>query len=385
MNLKKVLSLVLAAVLVLALAACGGGDAAQGGGSTPSADTPAASTPTPQPEETPEAPPEESAIPLQCGDSIDNENFCMTFDSMELLPEYSYRTSEYSTTSLYVEEGYQLVVVKGHFENKSTGPISDSAFVRSAVVNDTYAVDGFDVRFNFIRDKYFEIDAYTDLDYVLYINIPQKLADMFETATFTLRFNDDMSIPATVWSSDGTQTVEADQAYAFTSGVSAGGAAAGGDEPAAAAQAGDGTTAIALGDTITTPDYEFTLNNVELIYELKPRNTNGVYTSYTAESGNVYVHVDGTYQNTSKKDLHIRDLCQPDVDYDNGYTYSGFAVVDKDDNSFTWASSYVVCTPLNSCHYHGLVECPEAINGSDAPLFVTLRLADGVTYRYDIR
>ena len=95
--------------------------------------------------------------------------------------------------------------------------------------------------------------------------------------------------------------------------------------------------------------------------------------------------MDGTYYNTSKKDLHIRDLCQPDVDYDNGYTYSGFAVVDKDDNSFTWASSYVICTPLDTCHYHGLVECPDAIVDSDAPLFVTLKLADGVTYRYDIR
>lgn len=43
----------------------------------------------------------------------------------------------------------------------------------------------------------------------------------------------------------------------------------------------------------------------------------------------------------------VRGLCQPDVDCGGGYTYSGFAVLDKDDNSFTRASSYVL--PLNTC------------------------------------
>ena len=158
----------------------------------------------------------------------------MTFDSMELLDEYQYKTSEYSSTSLYVEDGYKLVVVKGHFENKSTGAISDSCFNRSALVNGTYEVDGYDVRFNFIRDKYFEIDAYTDLDYVMYINIPNKLAEQFETAEFTIAFNDDLSIPATVWGSDGSESIEADQFYTLSAAAGAA-APAGGDDSSSSA------------------------------------------------------------------------------------------------------------------------------------------------------
>lgn len=142
---------------------------------------------------------------------------------------------------------------------------------------------------------------------------------------------------------------------------------------------------ISLGETIVTPDYEFTLNNVELTYELKPSNTSSVYTSYPAESGKVYIHIDGSYFNTSKRDVCIRDLFVPTADYNNGYTYTGFVVVDDGDNSFDWVSSYVVCTPLETCHYHGLIECPEAVDNSTAPLYVTFTLADGVTYRYDIR
>lgn len=247
--MKRFLALLLAMVMTLVLAACGGG------GDTPAPkeeDPPAPTTDVPPEEEPKDEEPEEpaepeppAAIPLQCGDSIDNDNFKMTFDSVELLSEYSYQTSEYSSTSLYVENGYKLVVVKGHFENKGTSPITDSSLVRTAMVNDTFAVDENDVRFNFIRDKYFEIDPYTDLDYVMYINIPEKLAGMFETVTFTIGFNDDLSIPSTVYSSDGTKTTETDQLYALTSGAVAGGD--GETAPAEGEAAPDGSAPVTEG------------------------------------------------------------------------------------------------------------------------------------------
>ena len=227
MKMKKVLVLILALALSLSLAACGGGN------DTPDpapADTPSENTEpadvqepadVPDPEPEPEPEPESTAIPVEIGGSIDNDNFLMTFDSMELLDEYKYSTGEHSSTSLYVEDGYKLLVVKGHFENKSTGAISDSAFAMSALVNGTYEVDGSDVRFNFQRSKYFEIDAYTDQDYVISVNIPDKLAEQFESAQFTLGFNDDMSFPTTVWSSDGGKSIEADQFYTLSGTIGA--------------------------------------------------------------------------------------------------------------------------------------------------------------------
>ncbi len=229
MRQKKILALILAGVLALSLAACSGGsDSGASGSSAPSAAPSEAAEPTntPEPEDTPEPGP--TAIPVEIGGSIDNENFLMTFDSMELLDEYKYSTSEYSSTSLYVEDGYKLVVVKGHFENKATSAISDSAFSFSALVNGSYELDEHDVRMNFQRDKYFEIDAYTDQDYVLYINIPNKLAEQFETAEFSIGFNDDLSMITTVYNSDGTKSVEVDNLYTL-SGTAGAAAPAGGD------------------------------------------------------------------------------------------------------------------------------------------------------------
>ena len=133
-----------------------------------------------------------------------------------------------------------------------------------------------------------------------------------------------------------------------------------------------------------TENYTFTLSNVEFSYDVKPADTSSVYTSYPAPDGKVYIHIDGQYTNTSKKDACIRDLPVAMADYDDGYTYKGFAIVDKDNNSFTWVSSYVVCTPLETCHYHCLIECPKVVDETEAPLFITMDLG-GETYRYTIR
>ncbi len=389
--MKKITALLLAAIMCLSLAACGN-DKTEADTNDPqepkteATDAPVESDPAEaEPEETPE--PEQEAVALSIGDTLDNENFTMTFDSLELLDEFSYRTSEYSSTSLYVEDGYKLLLVMGHIENKSMAAISDSSFFRTAVVNGSYTVTDYDVRLSFKRDKYFEIDPYTDLDYFLYINIPEKLAEQFETVTFTLGFNDDMSYPTKTWNSDGTTTTETDNLYAITGGTAS---KAAGEVDAMKETAGEVASpasevkAIALGDVISTDDFDFTLNEVELTYELKPKNTSSVYTSYKAPDGKVYIHVDGTYYNKAKKDVCIRDLFAPSADFDNGYTYDGFAVVDDGDNDFTWASSYVVCTPLETCHYHGLIECPELVDGSDASLKIYLEIG-GETYEYTVR
>ncbi|MDD5953850.1 MAG: hypothetical protein PUD38_01475 [Firmicutes bacterium] len=393
--MKKWIALLLAAVLCLSLAACGN-DASSAGGAQAqnTSPVPTAALSAPASEQTEPTEPQQEAVALSIGDKIDNDNFTMTFDSMQILDAYSYKTSEYSSTSLYVESGYKLLLVMGHIENKSMVTISDSSFVRTAVVNDSYTVTDYDVRLSFKRDKYFEIDPYTDLDYFLYINIPEKLAAQFEKAEFTLGFNNDMSIPVTEWKMDGTKVTPTDNLFSISGPGSAPSAegvpeqaaleAAVGLAPSGSNPSDSKVKTIVCGDVIDTDDFTFTLNNVELTYELKPQNTSSVYTSYSAGSGKVYVHVDGQYYNKAKRDICIRDLFVPTADYDNGYTYKGFAVTDKDDNSFTWASSYVVCTPLETCHYHGLIECPKVVDETEAPLIVYLEIG-GDTYQYVVR
>ena len=167
-----------------------------------------------------ETPAEESAavdsVPLKVGDTIENENFTMTFDAVEVVPEYEFSTGDFSTTSLFVEEGYQLLVIRGHMTNNGMSVVSTSSFVFSGAVNGDYMLDNNDVDMTFERNRMNEMDPYTDLNYVIAINIPNKLAEIFETVSLTIGFNEDLSIPSTVITSDGSYSLDADCLYNFT-------------------------------------------------------------------------------------------------------------------------------------------------------------------------
>ena len=379
---RKLLPLILVAVavivvVVLIIAFAGGKNNGQSAAIAPATPQQAEDVgEAPQQETTPEEAPEDDVIPVSLGGCIDNENFTMTFDSMDLYDEYSFRTSEYSSTSLFVEDGYKVLVVQGHFTNNSTGTISDSAFNLKASVNDKYTAEGYDVRISFIRSNTFEIDAYTDVDYVLYVNVPEKIAAEFETATFTIGWKNDMSIPVTVYNVDGTQTVELDQRYALTAGPGA--------AESAEAIPEEEYNWISLGQTIYTNDYEFTLLNVEMTYEVLPPNTSSVYSSYAAESGKVFVHVEADVKNIMQRDIRIDELFTAGAYYDWKYPYEGQTVVNDGDNRFDWVGSYVAATPLETCRAHSIIECPVEVDTSGNSVMVNIQIGDE-TYYYTLR
>ena len=395
--MKRMMALWLAVVLCLSLAACGQQTAEPektensqteteqtpaGAGETEPEEEPLEIEAEPAvPEVTPEAEvPALTATPLALGDQIETAQFTMTFDTLELLPEYDIRLTENSSMSCVVEEGYQVLLVRGHITNTGTSVISDSAFYLTATVNGEYVVDGYDVRLLFVRNKYFEVDPYTDVDYVLYINVPDKLAELFETVTFEIGFKNDLGMLTTTYNVDGTETVDYENLYALTATLD--GAA---EESAASGTAAAATAAqtIALGETILGADYEFTLTNVTFSYEVLPPNTSSVYTSYPADSGKVYIDVSADLKNTMERNIRIDELFTVSACYDGKYQYPGFTVV-GDDNQFIWASSYTAALPLETCQAHGLIECPVEVDTSGKSVVVTI-VIDVVSYEYALR
>ena len=215
--MTKIITMVLALTLTLSLVACGsstGNGSVSTGNASSTEGTQTSTTASTQATEEEKAN-EPEIITVGVGQSIETENFKMTIESIKILDKYEYRTSPNSTSSLYVEDGYKMLAVQGVMENNGTKAISDSAFYKKVVVNDSYEVEGYDVRMGFERDKYFEIDPYTEQRYYLYINIPEKLAAQYETVTFTLGFKTDMSLLTTSFNSDGTKTVDADNWFAI--------------------------------------------------------------------------------------------------------------------------------------------------------------------------
>lgn len=141
---------------------------------------------------------------------------------------------------------------------------------------------------------------------------------------------------------------------------------------------------ISLGDTITSDFIEFTLNKVELSYDVMPDNPPSFYSHYAADPGQVYIHVDADVKNIAKQNLSCDEIYTVTADYDNGYTYSGFSVVEETDGDFTYANITSII-PLQTLGIHNLVNCPQEIETSDKPLFIIITLNENTKLKYVIR
>lgn len=133
-------------------------------------------------------------------------------------------------------------------------------------------------------------------------------------------------------------------------------------------------TVIAIGDTITTDYAEITINKVELTYDVLPDDTSGFYTHYEADSGNVYLHLDLDVKNLGKQNLGCDEILSATADYNGGYTYTGFAVSEDSNTGFTYANITSI-KPLETLGVHFLFKCPQEVEESTNPLFITLEPA----------
>lgn len=380
--IKKWFALLLAALMILSLAACGGGDARDdaSGDREEKTDT---DNPSEEGGEDDEDAGEDSIPEAPALDPIVLDFAELTLESVGIDEEVTIQMGEGWSTSSMDEEGAKALYLMFKIKNTSKETISSARYFAGSITVDGYTYETHELS----GVNGFDLDPLKTASYAVYAQIPDELIDSGRTFVVNLGF-DPMFSQDKNWDYDNcdihyTFTVTKDGDSLSVENTTAGADAA--PAEGEAAPVGTSNTMIAPGDTIATSEYSFKLNNVELTYELKPGNTSGVYSSYKAESGKVYIHIDADYTNTSKRDVNIKDLPVPSADYDSGYGYTGFVVIDDGDNDFDWASSYVACTPLETCHYHGLIECPEVVDNSSAPLFVTFTLADGVTYQYNLR
>lgn len=146
----------------------------------------------------------------------------------------------------------------------------------------------------------------------------------------------------------------------------------------------EGIPEIKLGQTISTEDYDFTLNKVELSYRVEPDYKPSYYHYYDAPENEIYVYVNASIKNKKKMSVDCDTIYTATVDYNDGYTYDGFHIADDYDGDFTYANITDI-DPLQTLGVHSLISCPEEVETSDAPLFVTIKIRGGEKYKYTIR
>ncbi len=140
---------------------------------------------------------------------------------------------------------------------------------------------------------------------------------------------------------------------------------------------------ITEGTKITTDNMQVIINNVELTYDVLPDDTSGYYSHYEADAGKVYICVDIDVTNTAKQNLDCDNIGRVKADYNNGFTYSGFAIVDDPSLGFTYANISSI-TPLETKGMKWLIECPQEVDETQNPLFLEFTI-DSEKYIYTIR
>ena len=142
---------------------------------------------------------------------------------------------------------------------------------------------------------------------------------------------------------------------------------------------------ISVGDTIVTDGMEITIDNVQLTYEVLPDNKSDFYSYYAADSGEVYIDLDVSVKNLQKQQLNCDEVLSATADYNNGYTYSCFSVVEDSTLGFNY-SSITYISPLETMDMRYLFDCPQEVEETQNPLFITIRPSDSLDeYKLIIR
>ncbi len=136
------------------------------------------------------------------------------------------------------------------------------------------------------------------------------------------------------------------------------------------------------GNNIIIDDKEVLIKKCEFSYDVVPDNPDSFYSHYAAETGKVYIVLTVDVKNVGKNNLDCDEILDVTADYNNGYTYSGFAIVDEG-GDFGYANITAI-TPLSTQRMRYLIECPSEVETSSAPLFLTITI-NGAAHKYTIR
>lgn len=138
---------------------------------------------------------------------------------------------------------------------------------------------------------------------------------------------------------------------------------------------------IEAGDVIKGKQYEVTIISVRFSYDVLPDKTGIIH--LISERGMVYIDIDADVKNTAKQKLCCGEVMTVTADYNGGYLYEAYPVVEDSTTGFAYAStSYIV--PLGTKGMRYLIDCPEEVSQSDQPLFLIFNIG-GKDYKYIVR
>ena len=351
-TVKRVLCLIIAAVMLFGLAACSGTEKSDKKSKDKS-----------------------SGGKLEIGQVIKDSEGQFYIDYCSI--EKSIKPTNIDGVYSYYEadDGKQYVNVCLYYQNLSTESVDvDDIFETEIVYKFDYKYDSFEVA---EEDNRSDLNRYTDIDplvgtYIRVIGqVPDEVAESFDPLSLTIKYGKDeysFDIRANLNKTQTSVTPELSQP--------AGNPVSGGMQTTVSATTITDKQVITHGGKC-----EFYVDYCQITSEVKPPQASGVYSYYPADSGKVYVDLCISYKNLSTSAVSVKDITNASLLYEGAYKYTGFECAEEDNRGDF--GSYVDFDPLTTEYMHLLVEVPEIVQteGSVEMLFTI----EGVQYRYQVK
>lgn len=141
-----------------------------------------------------------------------------------------------------------------------------------------------------------------------------------------------------------------------------------------------GSNEILVNTTYTVENFcDFNIQHIFFTYDVLPETQNVLYKHYPADEGKVYLDIKIDVKNLQKNAMICEDFGEITLDYNNGYTYNAFAIVEDSVTGFSYANINNI-DPLETATMHYLVDCPVEVYTNSYPLFLTMKV-NGKTFK----
>lgn len=144
-------------------------------------------------------------------------------------------------------------------------------------------------------------------------------------------------------------------------------------------------TPIAVQQTISIPDVcEFYVDYSDITSRVMPPQPGDWYSYYGAEDGKVYVDFCVAYKNLETTSVDADSVISAKLMYADKYEYTGFSMIEEDSRSDFTYSNITSIAPLTTEYLHYLFEVPAEVetSGERVEIFFVI---GGNTYSYSVR
>lgn len=368
--MKKLIALLLAAVLCLSLAACGNGegnentDNSTDNSQEQATGTEKASEESKQPTQATEAPQVDTTPVISTDDRISTDTCEFSIDFINITndvlppsPSSWYSHYEADNGKVYVD----FCVAYKNMTSRDIG--ADETVSGTLIYADKYEYRGFSIieeedRSNFTYSNITSIAPLTT-EYVHYLfEVPEEVETSGLSIVLKMRIGG-ADYKVIVREGDGIS-----------------------DENAA--PTGKTSGAVVVGEVVITKNAEFCIDYSDITNDVVPLHPGSWYSHYEADDGKVYVDVCFAYKNTSGKSVGADDVISAKLKYADKYEYSGFSIIEEDNRGNFTYSNISSIAPLCTEYIHFLFVVPEEIQNSSERIVITFSVS-GNTYTYTVR